>query len=96
MNKSINWDLMKVGALKGLEISGGTSAQITKDCRLFVSILFSDAASKGYKRWPRVLENIEVLNNTVWKMTWQDKNLYTKIMEAKVCGTNKIPIKKQE
>ena len=61
---------MKDRVLKGVVISGETSAQITTDYRLFITPLISYyTASKGYKRWPGVKENMAIHNNLVCRTT---------------------------
>ena len=49
--------------------------------------------SKVYNRWTGVLENMEIIDNKVWKILWPDKNLYAQIMETEVSGTNKVVIR---
>ena len=87
---------MKDGVLKGKVISSRTSAQMTTDFRLFIMDLISYATSKGYKKWPGVLEEMEFLKDKVWKTTQQDKKLYAQIMITEVKGTDAKVIKKQE
>ena len=89
--------LIKDGVMKDIIILSGMPAQMTTDYRLFMTTLISHFVSKGYKRWPGVLENMEVLKDNVRKTTRPDKNKYAQILEIDVTGTDKnIIIKKQE
>ena len=61
--------LMKDRVLKGITISSRTSIEMTAECRVFVIVTIAFAASKSFKRWPGVLENMKILDHKVWKTT---------------------------
>lgn len=88
---------IKDGVMNGVVISSGTSTQImTTDYRLFTTLLISYAASKGYKRWPGVLENMELLMTNIWDITQPDKTQYATIMTTEVSVTNCAKVQKKE
>ena len=62
----------------------------------FTTTLVSYSASKGYKRWPGVLENMELLKRDVREITQPDKTQYAATMTTVVKGTNCTAISKQE
>ena len=51
--------LIMDGILKCVTIPPGTSAQMTKDFRLFSKSLVAYLASKGYEHWPGIIENLK-------------------------------------
>ena len=69
---------------------------MTTDFRLFNAVLVAHTASKGYKRWPGVLENMELLKTNTRNITRLDKKLYVTIMTTEVSGSNNTKIQKQE
>ena len=73
--------------MKGVVILSGTSAQMTTGFRLFNAALVAHAASKGYKKWPGVLENLKPLKINTWNITQLDKKLYATILTIEVSGT---------
>ena len=82
--------------MKGVVISSGTSAQMAADFRLFSDALVVHAAIKGYKRWPGVLENTELLAPDLFVIKTPDKNNYATILTTTVTVTGSTNIKKQE
>ena len=89
--------MIKGDVMEGIVISNGTSKQMTTDYRLFTTGLISHSASNSYKRWPGVLENMELPKAGFWKTTQPNKYKYTQILEKDVTGTDKnVIIKKQE
>ena len=82
--------------MKGVVISSETSTQMTTDYRLFTTALISHAASKGYKRWPGVLENMELLKSTIWDITRPNKKQHPEILTTEIKGAGSHVISKQE
>ena len=69
---------------------------MTTDFRLYTSALIAHAASKGYKRWPGVLENMELLKVDTLDITQPDKKQFATIMTTEVSDSNNTKILKQE
>ena len=69
---------------------------MTTDFRLFNGTLIVHAVSKGYKRWPGVLNNLKYFKANTWNITRPDKKLYATIMTTEVSGSNNTKIQKQE
>ena len=87
---------MKDGILKGITISAGTSTQMTTDYRLFSKSLIAYAASKGFERWPGVIENMIAIEDKTWKTNRPDKRLYAFKCTTKIKNDDGADILKQE
>ena len=73
-NQVTHLGLIKDQVMKGIVILSGTSAQMTTDFMLFMTDLILYSVSKGYKSWPGVLENMELLKDDIWKTTQPDES----------------------
>ena len=79
-NCMIHQGQIKDGVMKGVVILSGTSAHMTTDFRLFNAALVAHSASKGYKKWPGVLENLKPLKADTWNIIGPDKTKCATIM----------------
>ena len=82
--------------MKGITISVGTSAQMTTDYRIFNKSLIAYAASKGFERWPGVIENMMPIEEKTWKTDRPDKNKYASKLTTKIKQDGGDDILKQE
>ena len=95
-NRTIHSGLMKDSIMKGITISVGTSAQMTTDYRIFNKSLIAYAASKGFERWPGVIENMMPIEEKTWKTDRPDKNKYASKLTTKIKQDGGDDILKQE
>ena len=85
---------MKEGVLKGVTLSLAT--QMATEFRQFCKALIAYAASKGYKSWPGVIENMKALKDKVWKTERPNKSLYGTKCITKIKIECEADILKQE
>ena len=69
---------------------------MTIDYRHFIMSTIAYAASKGYKYWPRVIKNLEDLEEKLWKTPRPNKNRYVLKCVTKIKCEGGNDILKQE
>ena len=96
-NRTIHGGLMKDGIMKGITISVGTSAHMTTDYRLFNKSIIAYAQSKGFERWPGVIENMIAIEEKTWKTEQPNRSKYASKLTTSIKQEGGLPdIKKQE